>query len=118
MIRQVIAVITEQELKAAIAECLGERDPDAHTCYKLASYFTIRNELFGNPEQLSDPVGKSDNLYSHDADVVTYSSESEFGQLINGMDSKQAWGIIEELMAAIYAENKPLYRLVIRRLQE
>lgn len=109
-------MITEQELKAAIAECLGERDPDAHTCYKLAAYYTIQHELFGNPEQISTTRG-----YSADAggiDTVTYSSESEFGQLINGMDSKQAWGIIEELMAAIYAENKPLYRLVIRRLQE
>lgn len=108
-------MITEQELKAAIAECLGERDPDAHTCYKLAAYFTIQNELFGNSDKLPPARG-----YSADSniDVVTYSSESEFGQAVNGMDSKQAWAIIEELMAILYAIDKPLYRSVMRRLQE
>ena len=109
-------MITEQELQAAIAECLGERDPDAHTCYKLAAYFTIQHELFRNPEQI--PTTRGYSAESGGIDTVTYSSESEFGQAVSGMNSVQAWSIIEELMATLYAIDKPLYRSVMRRLSE
>ena len=110
-------MITEQELNAAIAECLGEREPDAHTCYKLASFYTIRTELFGNTEQ--SEVSMPERSYSADnGNTVQYSSESEFGKTVNGMDSMTAWTIIEELMATLYAVDKPLYRSVMRRFRE
>ena len=109
-------MITEQELQAAIAECLGERDPDAHTCYKLAAYYTIQHELFGDGEQL--PISRGYSADNSNIDTVTYSSESEFGRAVNGMNSLQAWAIIEELMATLYAIDKPLYRSVMRRLSE
>lgn len=110
-------MISEQELNAAIAECLGEREPDAHTCYKLASFYTIRAELFGNTEQSEMSMPK--RSYSADnGNTVQYSSESEFGQTVNGMDSMTAWTIIEELMTTLYAVDKPLYRSVMRRFRE
>jgi hypothetical protein len=57
--------------------------------------------------------------YSADnGNTVQYSSESEFGQAVNGMDSQQAWAVIEELMATLYAIDKPLYRSVMRRFRE
>ena len=34
-------MITEEELQEAIAECQGQRNPNANTCLKLASYLTI-----------------------------------------------------------------------------
>ena len=43
-------MITVDELKAAIAEMQGERNPNAQTCIKLAAYYTILNELQGNPD--------------------------------------------------------------------
>ena len=45
-------MITEKDLQEAIAECQGERNPNANTCIKLAAFYTIRNELFGNSDKL------------------------------------------------------------------
>ena len=39
-------MITEQDLRQAIAECQGERNPDARTCIKLAAYLTIKEHLY------------------------------------------------------------------------
>ena len=39
-------MITEKDLQDAIAECQGERKPNANTCIKLAAYFTIYDHLF------------------------------------------------------------------------
>ena len=40
-------MITEKDLQEAIAECQGQRNPNANTCIKLAAFYTIRRELFG-----------------------------------------------------------------------
>ena len=34
-------MITEQDLLEAIAECQGQRNPNANTCIKLAAYYII-----------------------------------------------------------------------------
>ena len=34
-------MIKEEDLQEAIAECQGVRNPNANTCLKLASYYTI-----------------------------------------------------------------------------
>ena len=38
-------MITEKDLLEAIAECQGERNPNANTCIKLAAYYTILDHL-------------------------------------------------------------------------
>ena len=53
-------MITLDDLEAAIAECEGERNPNANTCIKLAAYYTILNEKQGKP-----PV------YSYSAEPVS-----------------------------------------------
>ena len=45
-------MITEQDLQEAIAECQGERHPNANTCMKLAAFYTIKNELY--PDHFRD----------------------------------------------------------------
>ena len=44
-------MITERDLQEAIAECNGERNPNANTCIKLAAFLTIQKEMFGKPEE-------------------------------------------------------------------
>lgn len=106
-------MITEQMLIEAIAECQGEREPNANTCYKLAAYHIILNEMRGTTPQavLSE--------YSRDsAEVVSIDSDSEFAEAINGMDSKKAWALVDELVATLWAVNKPLYNALLRRIKE
>ena len=40
-------MIREEDLQEAIAECQGQRNPNANTAIKLAAFYTIRRELFG-----------------------------------------------------------------------
>ena len=52
-------MITEKDLQEAIAECQGQRNPNASTCIKLAAFLTIQKELFGKSEQF-ESVEKSE----------------------------------------------------------
>lgn len=114
-------MITEQDLQEAIAECLGQRDPNANTCIKLAAYYTIQHELYGNPDQLTT---NQTLMYSRAAPAeepetyVDYESDSEFSRAVNGMRSKQAWAIVDELVETIRVLNPRLYNGLIRKMKE
>ena len=114
-------MITEQDLQEAIAECLGQRSPNANTCVKLAAFYTIRKELFGEPEQTQpDPP----LIYSRSTPVeqaethVNYDSDTEFAQAINGMDAQQAWKIMDELVGVVRIINPRLYNGVMKKVEE
>lgn len=114
-------MITEQDLQEAIAECLGQRNPNASTCIKLAAFYTIRKEMFGDSNSghadivptysLSGPVERIET-------TVEYTSDTEFSQGINGMDSRRAWEIMDELMTALQVINPRLYNGVMRKVEE
>ena len=108
-------MITERDLQEAIAECEGERNPNANTCLKLAAFYTIRNELFGNQEQFEH------SAYSYAPAPTTnagYVSESEFGEIVSGKDIVAVLGVIDELMATLQIINPRLYNSVIRKLNQ
>lgn len=107
-------MITEHDLEQAIAECQGERNPNANTCIKLAAFYTIKNELYGQPE-------RSPSLPSYSyatGQTIDYSSDTEFSQIINGKDPSTVWPVIDELMSTIQALMPRLYDGVMTRLQE
>lgn len=108
-------MITEQQIIEAIAECQGERDPNANTCYKLAAYYIILNEMRG--QTLSQPLSMT--TYSQDPpdSTVHFDSDSEFAQAIQGMDSDRAWAIVDDLVATLWAVNKPLYNALMRQIK-
>ena len=112
-------MITEHDLTEAIAECQGERNPNANTCIKLAAFYTIKNELFGKSEQLE---ARTPSLlpsgYSFDpGPTIGYSSDTEFSQIINGKDPSKVWPVIDELMSTVQALMPRLYDGVMQRLQ-
>lgn len=98
-------MITEQDLIDAIAECQGERHPNANTCIKLAAYYTIRDAMYGMP------------TYSRAAaPAVNYSGESEFARAINGMEPDRAWAVMDEMMDTIRVIMPRLYDAVMQKL--
>lgn len=115
-------MITIEKLQEAIAECWGEREPNANTCYKLAAYYTILNEMRSNGS--ANPVNYP--LYSADSppqvensqDIVAFKSESDFAQAVNGRNAADVWAVIDELMATISVANPRLYNAVMRKLRE
>lgn len=126
-------MITEQDLQEAIAECQGERNPNANTCIKLAAFYTIRNELFGKPEQLtnqsnSSQIGdmsfKMPDGYSFASPpeqvekTIDYYSDTEFGRLIDGRKASEIWPIVDELVSeAVQTFNPRLYEAFLRKLK-
>lgn len=102
-------MITEEDLKEAIAECQGVRNPNASTCMKLAAYYIILNQMY--PEE-PFITGYSRAM----PETVTVNSNSEFAEAVNGMDPGSAWALMDELMATLSVVNPRLYAGVMRKI--
>ena len=114
-------MIKETDLLEAIAECEGQRNPNASTCIKLAAFYTIRRELFGG--DLADPVisrgfsgAKAPELEK--SMTTGYDSGSQFSDVIKGKDLSGCLAVIDELMDTLQILNPRLYDGVIRKLNE
>lgn len=105
-------MITEKDLYEAIAECQGERNPNANTCIKLAAFYTILDHI---TEKTVEETSGYSYAYAPD-NTVYYDGDSEFAIAISGKDSYEAWSLMDELMQTIQVTNPPLYKSVMRRL--
>lgn len=106
-------MITERDLQNAIAECQGERHPNANTCIKLAAYFTIYDHLFPKvqPEEAPQSIF---NMVEEDR-VGDY-GDSDFYRAIKGKAAVDVWDVMNELMETIQVINPRLYDGVMRQL--
>ena len=111
-------MITEDKLLEAIAECWGEREPNANTCYKLAAYYTILNEIRRKQGAQEEVSYSYDSKPNDTGRVVSIQSESDFANAINGMSEDKAWLLMDELMGTLYVINQPFYNKVLRRISE
>lgn len=106
-------MIKEEDLQEAIAECQGIRNPNANTCLKLASYYTI---LDHTKEKEEEPA------YSYapapDRDVDFSFSDSEFAQMVNGRPAEDMWKLMDELMSTLQVINPRLYKGVMRKIED
>ena len=104
-------MITEQDLRQAIAECQGERNPNAQTCIKLAAYYTILNQM----DQPEKDTGYSGAAYKPETE---YRSDTEFGQLASRMKYVDVLAVVDELMEALEVLNPRLNDGVIRNMED
>lgn len=113
-------MITEKGLQEAIAECQGQRNPNANTCIKLAAYYTIQKELYGNHEPSTETLmySRAEPPTEQPKEYIDFNSGSEFSQVINGMTARDAWAVMDELMDILQATNPRLYAGVIQKLEE
>lgn len=108
-------MITEKDLLEAIAECQGQRNPNANTCIKLAAFYTILDHI---REKQEEPIPQPMYSFSAPPDgVVSYPGDSEFSSRINGIDSHRAWSIMDELMDTLSVINPRLYNGVMRKIE-
>lgn len=108
-------MISEKDLAEAIAECQGIRSPNASTCIKLASYYTIKDHLY--------PQTFEQKQYSYDsepstvsADTVGYYSETEFGKAVNGKNVDDVMTLMDEVMGVVQVINPKLYGSIMSRI--
>jgi hypothetical protein len=131
-------LITLHDLDEAIAECQGERNPNANTCIKLAAYYTIRKEMFPDdvPEATQAPTQGESVRPSIDArsgysgdrgpsepseqaeKIIDYNSGTEFSAAVDGLHADEVWPIMDELMSVIQATNIRLYNGVMRKIDQ
>ena len=119
-------MITLHDLDTAIAKCQGEVNPNANTCIKLAAFYTIRQEMFGDAEGKSTAPAVSG--YSTQAapvpapeqaeTIIDFDSGSEFSRAIDGRDAYSVWAVMDELMEVLNATNPRLFDGVMRKIHE
>lgn len=108
-------MITEQDLRQAIAECQGERNPNANTCIKLAAYLTILDTLYPKEDKSSTEPVKS--LETADInDFIGDLGDSDFLKSVKGKNTAEVMAVMDELMDTIYIINPRLYDGVLHQL--
>lgn len=111
-------MITEEDLRAAIAECEGQRNPTSSTCMKLAAFYTIQDRMF----PAEQPVQQRNEAvpgysYAPAREQRTYDSDTEFMQIARGMNTNDLLAVIDEIMTALSVYNPKLYAAAIRKLE-
>lgn len=109
-------MITERDLQEAIAECQGVRSPDANTCLKLASYYTIQDHLYGKPD--ISGASYSEQPESLPCEGITYQSNTDFSRAVYGKNADDVFAIVDDLMDALQALCPRLYRNAMRHFEE
>lgn len=107
-------MITEKDLQEAIAECVGQRNPTANTCIKLAAYYTIYDNLFPKSPDVQMPV--IDVRTSGTSPTIDYDGESEFAKAVNGKDASEIMPVMDELMTTLQVMHPRLYQGVLKKL--
>lgn len=110
-------MIRIDDLEEAIAECEGQRNPNANTCLKLASLYTILDhKTQQRPEITAAPS------YSFAADQTeaptTYTSETDFGRLVKDKPAADVLEVMDELMTTLAAIMPRLYNGVMAKLEK
>lgn len=103
-------MITKQDLQEAIAECQGARSPNANTCLKLASYYTILDHIESKEEAVPTPQTFA---YSYE---TRYSSETEFGRMLQEKPEAEVLQVVDELMETVRVMEPRLYKAFMRKL--
>lgn len=109
-------MITEQDLQEAIAECEGERNPNANTCIKLAAFYTIKEHMYGKPPETYSYAAEPPQERSVESSGIQYDSGTEFTQSVHGRDAEEIMPIFDELMTTLQIVQPRLYAGVIRKL--
>ena len=108
-------MITEQDLQAAIAECEGQRNPNANTCIKLAAFYTIREHLFPKTE-VTDHIADVGKMVYSGASDPEYDSGTEFSHAVKGMDINTVLEMFDEVMTALQVLHPRLYTATIHKI--
>jgi hypothetical protein len=111
-------MITENDLIEAIAECQGERNPNANTCIKLAAYLTIKESLF--PKESLETPNPNQYSFAMTPSVVdeSYFSTSDFSQAVKDKGIEKVFPVLDELMDTLIYINPKLYDSVMRKIAE
>lgn len=105
-------MIKRDDLIEAIAECEGARNPTAHTCMMLASFYTILDHM----DERNMPMEYS--FATAPQEEVTFDSGTEFSKVVRGKDINRLLEIIDELMTTLQVLHPRLYNGVMTKIAD
>lgn len=103
-------MITEQALLEAIAECQGERNPNALTCRNLAAFYTILDHVSQEPPVEIQPV------QSYSYDVEPRYTGSDLSVAIQEYGLSKVLPVLDDLLDTVQMTNPRLYASFLRKL--
>lgn len=117
-------MIRLEDLNEAIAECNGERNPNANTCIKLAAFYTLKEHLLGEEDKHREEPDAANTGYSFAAPdptegkelTIIYDGKSEFAEAIYGKKQEDVFPVLEEMMDTLRVIFPKLYNAVMRKL--
>ena len=110
-------MITEKDLIEAIAECQGQKNPNASTCIKLAAFYTIKNELYPSKKDPADIFTGYSYASPENSQIIDYAGESDVARIIDGKPLAEVLAVFEELMESLSIVEPRLYAAVLRKLR-
>ena len=122
-------MIREDDLDQAIAECQAEQEPNAWTAIRLAAFYIIKGQMFGNAGRLPDPDAFASMARGYalaaapqtPADTteaeVAYTSKTDFGRAIKGKPAADIWPIIDEIMSILQTLSPQIYAAAMRKIE-
>lgn len=110
-------MITEKDLRAAIAECQGARSPNASTCIKLAAFYTILNNLYPEQKEETADAGYS-TMPSYDAYLPQIRTGSEFMDVCSQKEITAVLEVLDEHMEAIKLLYPKEYDSIIEKIRD
>ena len=112
-------MIRDEDLREAIAEMQGQKNPNAQTCIKLAAYYIIRDHLQDKAAvQETRPLEAEPYSISGSDPGITYEGESEFAKLIHGRDQDAVMAVMDELMSTLHVMHPRLYDGVMNKIYQ
>ena len=106
-------MIREDDLREAIAECEGSRNPSASTCIKLASYYALLDRKTKTEDHHEERGG-----YSFASSPSIPYGETRFSRLVESKGMMVSYPVIEETIEALSVVMPSLYNAMIRKLDE
>lgn len=106
-------MITERDLKEAIAECEGTKKPNANTCIKLAAYYTILENLYGQNSEILNSHSMAFSS-SNDLDLT----DSELSDFIRSKGLKKCIAVLDDLLNTLAVVNPRLHESVLHKLED
>lgn len=106
-------MITRHDLEEAIAECEGQRNPTANTCLKLAAFYAIRKELFGDDRV---PPQVMQSYAPEPIETFDKYGDSDFLDAIQGRGIENVMLIMDELMESMQILQPRIYDSVMRKI--
>lgn len=104
-------MITENDLREAIAACQGERNHTSSTCIKLAAYLTILDSM--TPKEEPE---RGYSMAPSPEPIIQTTGDSEFAEKVNGRKLADIFPEVESLVEAVQVVNPRLYASFMARL--